>query len=273
MSNKVPTSQNGWAVHPDQKNLAILSWVTGRVVPGDVHKIFDYICTRFHNEVEPIVRKESWGWAYRPVRGKTTGFSNHASGTAIDLNAPKHPIGVRNTFTPAQKKKIKDIVASTKGAVRWGGDYVNRPDEMHFEINTNSARLREVVKEVVGNSGNSIERFLKDMDEKKLRDIVRSEAQEAVARELWRPVVSDYDGIPGSSWRNNMLHQTNAAMQSLALLRALMEGQGIKVDMEKMTKDFLEAVIPVLTSTLSEEVGEEAAKRTVDKLAKKLSRN
>ena len=44
------------------------------------------VARRFHREVERIDRgiRDDWGWAYRPVRGQQTGFSNHASATAID---------------------------------------------------------------------------------------------------------------------------------------------------------------------------------------------
>src|SRR5690606_1236851 len=95
--------------------------------------IFDHLCKRFNAEVEPIVKEHSWGWAYRPIRGATR-LSNHASGTAIDLNAPAHPLGKVDTFSKEQVKTIRSILADLDGVVRWGGDYSGRKDEMHFEI-------------------------------------------------------------------------------------------------------------------------------------------
>jgi len=51
----------------------------------------------FHETIERIdVQKlwDEWGWAVRPVRGQTTGYSNHAGGAAGDVNATAHPRGV-----------------------------------------------------------------------------------------------------------------------------------------------------------------------------------
>lgn len=137
-------SQNGWTVHTGSSGLVPLRWVTGRVAPGDVHAVFDYLCRRFNAEVEPIIVSSSWGWAYRAIRGQSSGYSNHASGTAIDLNAPSHPLGKRGTFSAKQVAAIHAILRDLGGAVRWGGDYSGRPDEMHFEINTTPANLRKV---------------------------------------------------------------------------------------------------------------------------------
>lgn len=142
------TSQNGYLVHVDQSQLAVLPWVTGRVLPGDVWMVLDYLCRRYHAEVEPIRKDWSWGYAYRAIRGQTSGYSNHASGTAIDLNAPKHPLGSRGTFTAAQVRALRHILNDLGGAIRWGGDYQRRPDEMHFEIDATPRRIAEVAANI-----------------------------------------------------------------------------------------------------------------------------
>lgn len=133
-------SQNGWPAVESSAGLVPLRWVTGRVVGGDVHTILDHLGARFNAEVETITVPHSWGWAHRPVRGATV-LSNHASGTAVDFNAPKHPLGARGTFTPAQVAAIRRILTDLGGTVRWGGDYAGRADEMHFEINANAAQV------------------------------------------------------------------------------------------------------------------------------------
>lgn len=140
------TSQNGWPVHVDQSKLVPLSYVTGRVASGDVHTILAHFCAWFAANVEPITKGHSWGYAYRAIRGQSSGYSNHASGTAIDLNAPKHPLGKSGTFTAAQVAAIRGQLKRYDGALRWGGDYNGRKDEMHFEINCSSAKLAKVVK-------------------------------------------------------------------------------------------------------------------------------
>ncbi|MGZ0150675.1 M15 family metallopeptidase [Kribbella sp. WER1] len=90
----------------------------------------------FHAHVERIDVGEydDWGYAERPIRGSTTTLSNHASGTAIDLNAVDHPLGRRGTFTAAKTAAIRARLKAYGGCIRWGGDYKNRADEMHFEI-------------------------------------------------------------------------------------------------------------------------------------------
>ena len=78
-----------------------LQWITGKVRAGDVYTVFLYLGREFNNRVEGITAAHSWGWNYRAIRGATT-LSNHASGTAVDFNAPKHPLGKVGTFTAAQ---------------------------------------------------------------------------------------------------------------------------------------------------------------------------
>lgn len=101
--------------------------------PGD---LLLEVAARFHREVESIEGvADDWGYAERNIRGSSTTLSNHASGTAIDLNATRHPLAKRGTFTADQARRIRAIVGATGGAVRWGGDYSGRADEMHFEVN------------------------------------------------------------------------------------------------------------------------------------------
>lgn len=142
------TSQNGWTVFASSAELAPLPWITGRVRPGDVWSVFDYLCRRFDAEVERIDQASSWGYAYRPVRGQASGYSNHSSATAIDLNAPRHPLGRRGTFSLRQATAIRRILADLDGVVRWGGNYSGRPDEMHFEINADAAAVRRAAQKV-----------------------------------------------------------------------------------------------------------------------------
>lgn len=145
------SSQNGWTVHDDQSKLVLLPRVTGRVVGGDVEWLFNDLCEWFHASVEPIDRAQSWGWAKRPVRGSSTDISNHASGTAIDLNAVKHPLGAVGTFTTGQAAAIRARLKRYGGALRWGGDYSGRKDEMHFEINLGPPRLQPIVSDLRSN--------------------------------------------------------------------------------------------------------------------------
>jgi len=110
---------------------------------------------RHHRRVEPISNGraglDDWGYAERPIRGSRFSLSNHASGTAIDLNAPRHPLGARGTFTPAQVRTIRAILADDfDGVIRWGGDYRGRKDEMHFEVVGTEAECARVLAKLAG---------------------------------------------------------------------------------------------------------------------------
>jgi hypothetical protein len=136
------TSQNGWPVIPKgtDARLVAIPRVIGRVRAGDVAKTFTAFNERFDREVEDIdVGRDDWGYANRPIVGGTDA-SNHASGTAEDLNATRHPLGRVNTFTPAQRTALRKLLEDFP-VIRWGGDYAGRKDEMHFEINASPAAV------------------------------------------------------------------------------------------------------------------------------------
>lgn len=140
-------SQNGWSVFTAAP-AATLLWITGRIRPGDVQVVFDYLCKRYNAEVEEIKVSWSWGWAFRAIRGSVSGYSNHASATAIDINAPAHPLGVRGTFSAAQIKIVNQILADLDGILRWGENYSGRKDGMHFEVDASAAAVKKVANKI-----------------------------------------------------------------------------------------------------------------------------
>lgn len=145
-------SQNGWPVVG--QGSVVDRAVLGVEFPngwlkGDVDVIFTYLIGRLHREVERLDDGGCWGWFVKNIEGSSS-ISNHASGTAIDYNAPAHPMGVRNTYSSAKRSKIRAILDDLDGVVRWGGDYSGRPDDMHFEINKNAAAVRKVAARIKG---------------------------------------------------------------------------------------------------------------------------
>ena len=149
-------SQNGWLgiEKSTSADLVDFPWVTGKVRKGDVYTVLNYVADNFNKRVEKIKKAESWGWNYRAIRGATK-LSNHASGTAVDFNAPDHWLGQVGTFSKAQVATINAILGELEGVVRWGGNYSGRKDEMHFEINlqpkgsaANVARVAAKIKGV-----------------------------------------------------------------------------------------------------------------------------
>ena len=132
-------SHNGWTASKDPAEIDIKSYL----VPGTKVKLrcasacaplLIGFAAEFHKLIEPIDEGalDDWGYAFRPIRGQTEKLSNHSSGTAIDLNAPKHALGLIGTFPPEKVPMIRAL--SKKYGLRWGGDYQNRKDEMHWEI-------------------------------------------------------------------------------------------------------------------------------------------
>ncbi|MCZ4151843.1 hypothetical protein BZG21_46535, partial [Escherichia coli] len=76
--------------------------------------------------------------------------SEHSAGTAVDFNAPAHGLGLSGTFSGAQVRSIRRILADLDGAVRWGGDYAGRKDEMHFELQGGVKKLASVAAKING---------------------------------------------------------------------------------------------------------------------------
>lgn len=76
---------------------------------------------------------DDWGWAFRAIRGFVA-LSNHASGTAMDLNATDHPLGVEDTFDTLDQRRIQKMLRRYDGCLRWGGNYNGRKDDMHIEL-------------------------------------------------------------------------------------------------------------------------------------------
>jgi uncharacterized protein YoxC len=135
-----PVSQNGWPVNPPlvTRNIPGTN-VRVRVADGPAGDVLLHVLGQVSSRVEDVSlnsdagEADDWGYANRNVRGAES-ISNHASGTAVDMNATRHVLGARDTFTPQQSTEIRTILGEVDNVVRWGGDYTGRRDEMHFEI-------------------------------------------------------------------------------------------------------------------------------------------
>lgn len=69
-----------------------------------------------------------WGWS----NTNDVASSNHLSGTAVDVNAPKYPWGAR--VMPQERiAKIREGLRLFEGTVFWGADW-SRADEMHYQM-------------------------------------------------------------------------------------------------------------------------------------------
>lgn len=151
----MPNSYNGWSASPNPRDIGITPLVVAGepfspgVRGGDVHTVLGYVAEQLHRRVEPIVRgdwhqADDWGYAYRQNRNANN-LSCHASGTAIDYNATRHPNSKRGTWTGTQKAEIARILAEVNHTVR---NLAN--DEMHFEIVGNAAQVAAAAAKVRG---------------------------------------------------------------------------------------------------------------------------
>ena len=144
------TSYNGYPASKDPDEIKIKSY---RVRGTDrklkcaesVGPLLAAFAAEFHKLIEPIDEGtfDDWGYAFRMVRGTTDKLSCHSSGTAIDLNATKHPLGKYDTF-PAEKVPMIRALAKKYG-LKWGGDFKSRPDDMHFEVNVTSEKAQKLI--------------------------------------------------------------------------------------------------------------------------------
>lgn len=145
----MPNSYNGWSAG---RGWSVANGKLAKLVvagedfspgvrAGSVHKVLNYVAQQLHLRVEPVVKsgwhqKDDWGYYYRPTTGGGS-LSCHASGTAFDYNATRHPYGKRNTWTEAQVREINKICAEVNNTVKCLIDH----DEMHFEICKNAAEV------------------------------------------------------------------------------------------------------------------------------------
>jgi hypothetical protein len=146
-------SANGWPASKDRSAIGVKSFdvpgTSGKLACAEaVAPLLIGFAAEFHKLIEPIDggSLDDWGYCFRDVRGNVGKLSNHSSGTAIDLNATKHPLGKIGTF-PNEKVPMIRALAKKYG-LTWGGDYRNRKDEMHFEVALTPAKAAALIEKL-----------------------------------------------------------------------------------------------------------------------------
>lgn len=152
------TTVNGWPVldgSTDGSLPRLRKWIipgTDRhflLRDGAIGFVIVHMLLFIHEKVERLNVNaiwDEWGYALRPVRGQTSGYSNHAGGGAADFNATLHPLGVAiaATFTALQIRRIRWRLRFYRGLLIWGGDW-SRPDGMHIEAaGPNSSKPKQL---------------------------------------------------------------------------------------------------------------------------------
>jgi hypothetical protein len=148
-------SQNGWTViAPDDMDAATKVWtipgqnrnVQLRLLPGAAGFVLAHFALWFDRTIEDIEHPigDDFAWAYREISGSNE-FSNHASATAIDLNASIHPQGKANTFTIPQRDRLTDSLRGKYlGCIRGGYTFRTTVDDMHFELAATRTPIHEL---------------------------------------------------------------------------------------------------------------------------------
>lgn len=139
---------NGFSVSSSPSRIGVKSlYVPGTqiILPvrNEIAPLLLGAAREFHRTVESLVRGWCWGYNFRPVTGGGS-YSFHAAGIAIDLNAPRHPYGKRNTFSAPDRARCRAI--AKKYGLRWGGDYSRTADDMHFEVIVSRPIALEMVR-------------------------------------------------------------------------------------------------------------------------------
>lgn len=141
------SSYNGWPANSDKNAIGIVPFgdlvglpFPGGIKSGDVATVMAYVASQFHYRVEAVIEGWDWGYTFKANANNPNQLSCHASGTAIDINAPLHPNGSSGTFTNAQEGEIYAILDEVQGAVDWLHGY----DEMHFEICVSASTLANI---------------------------------------------------------------------------------------------------------------------------------
>lgn len=123
-------SENGWRMcNRDECVVAnpLPHTNTAPIRRGDAATILNAWIIWYHNNVEPL-SSPVWGWSAT----NDVPNSNHLSGTAVDINAPKYPWGYR-TMPAHLITRVRNGLRLFEGTVFWGADW-SRADEMHYQL-------------------------------------------------------------------------------------------------------------------------------------------
>lgn len=145
-------SQNGYSVDASLiVSYTIVRDVKVSIRKGDVASVLLHFSRWYDKNIESLTASDTGGYNPRKIAG-TDIWSNHASGTAVDLRWNKHPMGKTGTFTQTQKDKIHNQLKFYEGVIRWGEDYSGKIDGMHFEINKAPAEVSRIAKKIAAAS-------------------------------------------------------------------------------------------------------------------------
>ena len=146
-------SQNGWDVITSFDSHQLRLWtipnteIKLRLRTGPAGFVMTQVATWYHRQVESLLAlADEHAYSFRMIQGSDE-WSNHASGTAVDLNSLRHPQGQTPlaSFTTEKLQLIRKAVdGKYQNKIKWGGDFRSTPDGMHWEINDDYNGIREL---------------------------------------------------------------------------------------------------------------------------------
>lgn len=142
-------SLNGWQVPPFKLKTFDIPGTKRRVtLDADAGRILVAVAADYHKTVRAI-DKGVWdegGYNLRQARNANA-YSNHASGSAVDLNWSEE--GALNSswgkrfFAQAKTRLAVAAIKRRYGSVvQWGGDWRTLKDYMHWEIKPGTSRAK-----------------------------------------------------------------------------------------------------------------------------------
>lgn len=216
-------SENGWRMC-NRDECVVANPVpysnTAPVRRGAAATILNAWLIWYHREVEPIV-SPVWGWS----ADNDVPNSNHLSGTALDINAPQYPWGLR-TMPRERIAKVRKGLALFGGCVFWGADWT-RADEMHYQIGypEGDPRLTKLAEQLGGgylgiysDSEGDDDMPFTDDDRRMLREVHRELTQAYPSRSRYRADDRPVDTLAG------MVLNADARIHEDATERAAMLG-------------------------------------------------
>lgn len=220
-------SENGWPM-VNRDGCVVANPVphsnTAPVRAGVAATILNAWLIWYHRHVEPIT-SPVWGWS----RENDVPNSNHLSGTALDINAPKYPWGYR-TMPASRIALVRKGLALFQGCVFWGADW-SRADEMHYQIGypEGDARLSHLAAQLedgyLGLYGpDTGDDDMTDEDRELLRRVHRELTQPYPSRSRYRDNDKPVDTLAG------MVLNADARIHEDATERAAMMGDQAAVD-------------------------------------------
>lgn len=156
------TSLNGWPVLKSGSKRLKTGTVPGTKIRLTCHvdalPVLLAVAAAVNEQVCPLAAgnkdgQDEGGWVYREARDSDR-WSNHASGSAIDLNWRRW-VRLRRDMTKRERAAAARIARRVDEVVQWGGFWERLVDEHHWEIKSGvtPAEVRSWTSKHIGPDG------------------------------------------------------------------------------------------------------------------------